>query len=832
MATFRICRGEVIVMSLKPLLSFSSGELDPILHDRVTLQRFNKGLDTARNVMIGKTGSILSRFTRAHFVKAKNNNEAIKIISPPNSGKLTEWGPLYVRIYDFDGTLDIELAHTYTAADLEIAHFVHDSDRIYIFVDGKEPTALDYVGLPSPYFIPYGNLFATPLSPTITSVTPAGTPAGYPVEYLVTQIYNGQETLYDTDNNSGAGYNLPIASGQKNTLVVKMYPSTATAENFTELRVYRRPLNGGAFGFIGASTYFYTSGPDLYCDFEDLGGTADFTNNPPDDITKLGFNGDYVYNLFPKTGVIYQQRLLIGNLEGDEEGILASRPAYKNNFQRDYPYDADSALKFKAGTTGKADVLRMIDKDGLTVFTSVGVFINLGLLNINNVALEKKGSWVIDESVPPLAVPGGVFFVDKNTGGIRQFVYSESIGAYQAVEQSIFSGHLFKNKKIVSWGFQDGVVPLIVVVFSDGTFATFTFNEEHKMAAWTRHDSGYPIEQVAETGIADSMFFVTNKDGQRYIEVSLPRHIPYDEFISNPEADKLALNFLMDAAKTKSNLLNDSLTGSDTFDVTPVTPGDWEGNLTLTCGTSALFPSPGLGDVDTVFRFFDVNDKSMVDLTVVSRTSDNEVVVKPSAEFPSTQASDFRLYETFTQVTGLDHLEGEDVSVISDGYVLASPNNDIENYPTVTVSSGTITLPNSERGAIIVVGRPVVADTKTLNVSTVEQSPTTIESMSISKLYIRLNETRGLYVSNRFPEEKQAQKDGSSVLGMENLSRIYLSDEVELVGNRYDKPISKRIEQTIPGSWDSNGQISLRQVDPLHFEILSIISDIEIFNRR
>jgi len=351
------------------------------------------------------------------------------------------------------------------------------------------------------------------------------------------------------------------------------------------------------------------------------------------------------------------------------------------------------------------------------------------------------------------------------------------------------------------------------------------------MRAWTRHDSEYPVEQVAGTDVADSTFFVTNKDGQRYIEVSLPRKVPADTFAANPESDKLALNFLMDAASTKQTLINDSLVGTDVFLLAPVTPSDWEGNLTLTCGTSALFPTPGLGDVGTVFRFFSTVDKTMVDLTVVSRTSDNEVVVKPNAEFPSAQASGFRMYETFTTVTGLDHLEGEDVCVVSDGYVLASPNNDAESYPTVTVASGIITLPDSIRGAIIVVGRPVTADVGTLNISTVEQSPTLIESLTVDKLYIRIFETRGLFVGNEFPEEKTGGKDGSSVVGMENMERYYIPDGYGLLGNRYKQPVSKRIEQTLPGNWDTQGKIAIRQVDPLHFEILSIIPDVEILRR-
>jgi len=812
-------------MALKSMMSFSSGELDPILHDRVTLEKFKKGLATARNVVIGKTGSVLTRFSRAHFVKSKNDNEAIRIHFDENFQNLTEWGPGYVRFYDKNGVFQTETTHPYLAADLPNIHFVPSSTITYLFVAGKAPIAFQGVSV----ITAAAQLFSLETGPvsTLTSSSTVGPPAGYPVQYFATAIKSGQETEGAIITGS---FLKPDAPTHSNTLNIQMTgtgtPSGVVAPE--EVRVYRRPDGGGAFGYLGSTTEISAGGIGFIASFTDVGSLADFTNGPPSLITKGGLYDEAIEDLNGKTGAIYQQRLLI-TTEDDEEAILASRPGYKNNFYRDFPYDADSALQFKSGTTGKAKVLRIIENDGLIVFTSVGVYVNVGTLSINNVAMEKKGDWVIDERLPPLAVPGGVFFVDKSTNSIKQLTFSQNNLTYQTVDHTIFSDHLFRRRTIKSWAFQSGVTPLIIVTFTDGTMATFTYNFEHQMRAWTRHDSVYPVEQVEGSGIADSTFFVTNKNGNRYIEVSLPRRVPADVFESNSEADKLALNSFMDAVKTKSNLL--TLTGNDVFTVVPVTPGVWDGDLTLTCGTSGLFPTPGLGDVGTVLRFFDTTDRSIVDLEVKARANDNEVTVEPLSEFPEGQASGFRLYETFNVIDGLDHLEGESVSVFSDGYVLASPNNDHETYPTLTVTGGQITLPDNERGAIVVVGRPITADIKTLNISTVAQSPTLIESLVVDKVYLRIHESRGMYISNEFPEEKKGEVDGSTVKDMEDLHRNYVPDGFDITANRYNQPVSTRFEQILPGMWDSNGQMSIRQVDPLHFEILSIIPDVEVLNR-
>lgn len=817
-------------MSLKNTLSFSSGELDPVLHDRVTLEKFNKGLATARNVIIGKTGSILSRFARAQFVTAKNNNEEIKLFSPPNSGILTEWGNLYVRLYDFEGTLIVELAHALLEADLPNMHFTVAGRSLYVFVLGKQVLELLYLEV-----VPAFQISSAILAPLVSSPTgviaATGAPTGYGVDYIATAVRNGEESIVAAAPYTGA-FNRPLAAGQDNTIVMTLIANFSIVEQYNEFRVYRRPTNGGAYGYIGSTSDFYDVTGDLTADYIDLGGDADFTNGPPDIVTRNGLDGTDAKLLFSKTGTVYQQRLLI-SAEDDEEAILASRPGFPGNFYRDFPLGNASALKFKSGTSGFAKVLRMIENDGLIVFTSVGVFTSRGALGPDNLALEKKGSWVINEAIPPLSVPGGVFFVDKNTNGIQQLVYAQDNLTYQTLDHTIFSNHLFIEKTIESWGFQDGVVPIINVTFSDGTFATFTYHFEHKMRAWTRHDSVYPVEQVEGTGVADSTFFVTNKNGQRHIEVSLPRHIPAATFASNPEADKINLNAFMDAVTTKSNLLNDSLVGANVFQLALIT-GTWAdvNTLTLTCGTSALFPDPGLGVVGTILRFFDTADKTTVDLEVTARASDNSVTVQPSAEFPSAQAVGFRLYETFDTVTGLTHLEGENVGILLDGYVSNSPFNDVEGYSPVTVSSGSITIPDGERGAIIIVGRPITADIKTLNISTVEQSPTLVESINVNKIYIRVHKTRGLFISNLFPEELSGGKDGTSLVGMEDLDVFDIPSGVTLLGNKYKEPASKRIEQNIPGNWESQGQVSIRQVDPVHFEILSLIPDLEVLRRR
>jgi hypothetical protein len=174
-------------------------------------------------------------------------------------------------------------------------------------------------------------------------------------------------------------------------------------------------------------------------------------------------------------------------------------------------------------------------------------------------------------------------------------------------------------------------------------------------------------------------------------------------------------------------------------------------------------------------------------------------------------------------LTGLNHLNGFDVSVFVDGHVEGSPLNE-EYTTTYTVSGGSITLNDSRRGAIITVGLPYAVDIETLDVDTVEQKPTLLESKLASRVFLKVFNSRGLYAGSEFP-------DADMNTGMADIESRVEEDDTDFLGNAAQQPYTRRVELSIPGDWDSNGRICLRQVDPLPFEILSIIPDLDIYRR-
>lgn len=823
-------------MSLKPLINFSSGELDPILTDQVTLEKFNKGLSTARNVIIGKTGALMSRFSTQYIRRAKEEGK-IKVYSPPNTEYVLEFGVGYLRLHyyiDIDnGSMGLDFTTDYTEVDLQNLHFTTSQDYVYIFCEGKKVKKfkLDYI---NSSFMSDTSIFNIPMLPiSISSITVTSS-NGYPIDYLATIVVNGEESFpVDTLVAFPSGTLKPIATGQSNLITVQ-WPTVAIDQNqINEVRIYSRPTKGGAYGFLGSTTAFSTASGVTSAAYRDIGGVPDYGNGVQDLITKSGLEGKAPIDLHPSTGTVYQQRLLM-TTKFDKEAILASRPGYKNNFYRDFPYASDSALQFKAGTSGKANVLRIIESEGLVVFTSNGVYTSVGVLGPSNIGLERRGAWVINKDIPPLLVPGGLFFVDTaNT--IRQMVFSQQILAYESVEQTIFSNHLFKTRKITSWCYQTGTTPMIIVTFSDGTFATFTYNFEHQMKAWTRHDSEFPVEQVEGTLEYDKSYFVVNKNGRRELTVTLPRYISAETYINDEHADMKAMGIFADSIRQQA-----WVTGGEEFmrtlTLVPVVAGDWSGQLKVTYPDQELPGDKGpwypyvLDPSNPKPRYYHPITNNLIEMEVIS-SEQYETIFQPSEEFPKEYAKGPLFFSPMNTMSNLNHLEGESVVVVVDGSIVASPKNDKEGYEEIIVSGGSITLPDDMYGGIIIVGRPITADIKTLNVSTVEQSPTLIESVNVNKMYVRVQDSRCLYVANNFPEEEIGEKDGSTVKDMDSIDEELVPKNGDIIGNAYFPPKSKRCEITMRGDWSNSGQVAIRQVDPYHFEILSIIPDLTVLSR-
>jgi len=749
------------------------------------------------------------------------------LYEPPYSGYIIEFGEYYVRIHNILNATYEDGAHPFTDASLPYIQFAYSNQFVYISANTGTFRPMKMVlgslvsgdpFLSTRFLYLDGLVHFAPDGPFGQSqgIAATGAPAGYAVEYIITWVINGQECPKMYVALAG---NLPVAAGQYNVITVVLTLFDHQVNFAKEVRVYRRPKDGQAYGYIGSTDTYSDAAAAPYTDrtftFRDAGQTADFTNLPP--TMQVNFDLDtrasaLVRYIRGTAITVYQQRLgLSGTSDQNKEATFLSRPLYRENFYRDYPLEADSALAVKAGTSGTAKVLRYDDIGGLVAFTNQGIYSTPnGPLTPDTAYMIHRANYVIDEILPPLKVPGSVLFVEKETNSVIAIGYSDDQASFVGAEISIYSSHLLDGKRIVSWAFQDGKLSLVWCVMDDGSLIVLTWQNEQLVRAWSRADADGLFESVTSFKGTDGtkrVYFSINRDGSRSMEYLSDRHVSdIKDFIC------------MDGTVTFKTIL------SSTFTASPVVHDDWEGEIRLTASASTFSNATDLGAVGTIFRIF-APDGAGCDLEVTQYVSVTEVIVQPAYDYPRDMTEFTSLYKTTNVVTGLDHLEGKDVSVMVDGFIEGSPNNLQDDHDVYTVASGQITLQNSLRGAVIHVGLPFVVDVETLDIETVEQKPTLLESILCNKVQIGLHKSRGFWVGQKFGDDDTNE-------GMTQFEKEEEIDGDVNVAPLALAPYTKREDIVIEGSWESKGRIAIRQVDPLPLEILSIIPDIQVEYKR
>jgi len=371
------------------------------------------------------------------------------------------------------------------------------------------------------------------------------------------------------------------------------------------------------------------------------------------------------------------------------------------------------------------------------------------------------------------------------------------INDYTGDELSIYSSHLVDDYTLLDWAYQQIPHSILWMVRDDGTMLGMTYIREQQMLAWHQHDfENGVVESVCSIpeGSEDTLYLsirrVVNGETRRYIE----------KFVTRKISD------VRDIAILDSHLSYDGRNTNGSHTMT-LSGSGWlyTDTLTLTSSTSYFTTA----DVGNEIQLIDT-DGSVIRFTIDSYTSGTVVTGRPNRTVPTTLRS-VAVNEWARAVdvlSGLWHLEGQSVSVYSDGLVVANPNNPA--YVQVTVTNGQITL--TENYAVIYVGIPITSDIETLNIDMPGSSTMIDRNKLISKVSMFVENTRGLWAGTRPPNESVSFLDG--------LTELKIRED-----EPYDSPVDLEtdpIDIITEATWNNNGRVFIRQTDPVPCSILSI----------
>lgn len=562
--------------------------------------------------------------------------------------------------------------------------------------------------------------------------------------------------------------------------------SWSVVDGAGEYNVYREV--NGVYGFIGIA------GSTSYSD--DNSVTPDTQETPPEPRKPFNGTGNY-----PAVTGIYQGRQLYGNQNNDTEKNFASRSGDRKNFSIRSPLQADDPVTWNLPGRQVNQIRHYLDLGTLIVFTSSGEWEVQGDVSgilkpgeINPVQHGYNGS----SKLPPIVVGGTALYVQARGSIVRDLAYEFAADGYKGNDLTIFSAHLFDGKTIRDWAFQQIPHSIIWVVRTDGVLLGCTYIKEHQMLAWHRHDfQDATVEQVCSVpeGTDDAVYFVVkrtiNGTTKRYIERMYQRRF-----------DDIKDAVFMDSALTYDGRNTDA---SHLMTLSGGTNWTYDETLTLTSSASYFTAA----EVGNQIHITDA-DGELVRFTIEAYTSATVVTGKAHRTVPaamrSVAISDWgRAVDT---ITGLWHLEGEDVSVFADAFVAANPNNTA--YTVLTVTNGTITLDNPH--VVVHVGRPYTCDLETLDIDTVQGETMVDKYKLINKVHAYVEESRGLWAGNEAPTSDSDYRS--------QLTEFRLRNDED-----YESPsalLTEPIEVVTKAVWNKQGHVFIRQTDPVPATILSI----------
>lgn len=606
------------------------------------------------------------------------------------------------------------------------------------------------------------------------------------VRFVVTAVADGtyEESLASSELVTGTG-------------AITMTWTAST--NAIEYNIYVQKVTEDYYSYVGTSpttTYFYQ---DIDPDYSSI---ARISALKPFSITKG----------WPRAVAYFQQRRAFGCRFTDNiENIWLSRIGSPKNFSPSFNLQSDDSFTIDVRGKKVSRISHMLEAGVPLVFTDSAEYMLQGDQNNTLVPGGTTPKYIsgygISPYVAPLEVEGGVLFVQKQGKIVRLLGDTFQADGYQGNDVTVFAKHLTKIHPLCDWTYQMNPHGIIWAVRNEdddfaGDLLGLTFNKEHQLIAWHRHDTDGVFESVVtipEDG-KDVVYAVV----RRTIDGSTKRYV---ERFTNRDFDDIKDAVFMDSALTYDGRNTAATT------MTISTGSAWTVDTTLTLTASASYFSAS--EVGNEIHFFDSDGELLgrffidayTSATVVTGRFDRDVpaALRATATTTWTRAVD--------EVTGLWHLEGQAVSVSGDGYVVASPNN--ENFSTITVTNGTVTLPRCY--GVIHVGLPYISDLETLDIDQPSGQTLATRMKKVNAVGAQLEQTRGLWVGGRNPGDDDPL-DGLSEL----LAR---SDE------GYDEPVSletEKAEVRIEPQWNSNGRVLFRQVDPLPCTILAVYPTVEV----
>lgn len=809
--------------------SFAGGEISPNLYGRVDLERYASSLRRCRNFMVRQFGGVDNRAGFRFLGESKNSSQKCRLIPfqfSVSQAFALEFGAGYMRVWDNGAPVlytsgasagqPVEVVTPYAEADLFMLKFTQSADVMTICHVAYPPMEIRRYGnedwrtaLVSTNDGPFqdGNIDESVTvftsgetgTVTLTSTHAIFTPELVGTLFFIEQRTTADVAKWETDRD--------VTLGQQIRYSTNYYECTMAGKTGTVAPTHTEGTQlDGWYGDANSVGWLYLHSGNGIARITAVAGdgltaTATVINRLPKSLTVTASYkwAKYAWNSvdgYPSTVVYFQQRLMFAASKSFPQTVWTSKSGDYKDFGTSVPSVDDDAISYTYAGRQLNKILHLIDVGSLVALTSGGEYKVNGdqtnTLTPSTFNFSSQGQNGASD-VPPIAISNVALFVQQKGGAVRDLAYSFDVDGFQGSDLTILANHLFIGHQIVDWAFAITPFSIVWCIRDDGLLMGLTYLRDQQVVAWHPHPAtnGYyesvcSISEDNEDGVYAVVRRVINGQTKRYIE-------RLDSRIFSDISD----SFIVDSGLSYDGRNTDpsrtvTLTGGS---------GDWDyrTDYTLTISGASYFLPGNVNDEILLPYTEDATDK-ILKLLIVAVSSGNVVTVRANrnvpTQFQGVATASWNMAKA--NFSGLSHLEGQTVSILSDGNV----------EPQKVVTSGSISLETP--GAVVHVGLPINAVIETLDINFAGQETILDKKKIINKADIMVQDSRGIFAGT--PGGKMYE---------------YPQREFEF----YDDPVSNKtglVTVDLDSEWDKSGRVIVSQSDPLPLSILSIIPKITV----
>ena len=521
----------------------------------------------------------------------------------------------------------------------------------------------------------------------------------------------------------------------------------------------------------------------------------------------------------PSCVTFFEQRLVFAGTSEQPQTIFFSKSGDYENMDANIGGTVadDDAIIYTIASNQVNAIRFMTATRTLIIGTAGGEFTVSGggtdsAITPTNILIKKQSNHGA-ANVDSIAVGNATLFLQRAKRKLRELAYNFDVDGYLAPDMTILAEHITEGG-ITQMAYQQEPNQIIWGVRSDGELVGLTYQREQQVTAWHRHIFGGRFGNATITvtdyaNIADGTRIVFTKADGTTTTFTSATSSTTGKFHTTSSNNQTATNLktLIDAdsdftATVSSNVVTITETSPLSTGFLTVKSLDDSTRLAKTdegkavCESVAVIPTD-----DTEYQTW----------VIVKRTINGStrrfVEYINNFDFTETNNTTFNFLDSAlsysgsaaTTISGLDHLEGQTVSILADG----------ATHPDKTVSSGSVTLDRSATNVKLGLAYKSILQTMRLNAGS-QNGTSQAKTKRIYEITIRLYESVGVEV-------------GESLDNMERIPFRTSSDSMDegIPVFTGDKTVEFR------GNYDTDGFIFVRQTQPLPLTILSLYPDLQ-----